>query len=161
MNQEQQREANEEFLAKDRLFAKGVAQGLPQSYFFGNLCMAYIRKEIVAADMFKGKDYFYVDDSVIYVKGFNEKILEVKAFNKKITSLNNNLQQLTSDAKIEEIWENANAYPHESKTSNIKTSEKPSLLARQRNSIKKLSIILNFTTVRRVRFRLSMPPTET
>ncbi len=128
MNQEQQREANEEFLAKDRLFAKGVAQGLPQSYFFGNLCMAYIRKEIVAADMFKGKDYFYVDDSVIYVKGFNEKILEVKAFNKKITSLNNNLQQLTSDAKIEEIWENANAYPHESKTSNIKTSEKPSLL---------------------------------
>lgn len=42
----------------------GVPQGLPQAYFFGNICMLIISKEI--KKVFKGDAYYYVDDSVIY-----------------------------------------------------------------------------------------------
>ena len=46
----------------------GIPQGLPQSYFFGNLCMIEVKKVLMKEDIFKGDAYFYVDDSVIYVK---------------------------------------------------------------------------------------------
>lgn len=63
--------------------AKGVAQGLPQSYFFGNLCMTDIRRLLASENFFCGEDYFYVDDSVIYIGdkfkngGFEKKIEEL------------------------------------------------------------------------------------
>lgn len=45
-------------------WTKGIAQGLPQSYFFGNICMTKIA-EIFEAE-FRGKSVYYVDDSYIY-----------------------------------------------------------------------------------------------
>lgn len=47
----------------------GIAQGLPQSYLFGNICMIEIYNRIREIDDFKNGDFlFYVDDSVIYVE---------------------------------------------------------------------------------------------
>ena len=86
------------------LFAKGVAQGLPQSYFFGNLCMTDIRRKIMADDMFQGKDYFYVDDSVIYVKGSDKNDFNKASFDKKIEKLNKDLVGLTSIEELEKHW---------------------------------------------------------
>lgn len=68
----------------------GIPQGLPQSYFFGNLCMIEVKNILMHDKAFRGDAYFYVDDSVIYIKSklnsndFKEKIqyvnetLEVK-----------------------------------------------------------------------------------
>lgn len=86
------------------LFAKGVAQGLPQSYFFGNLCMTDVRRKIMAENMFQGKDYFYVDDSVIYVKGFDKKDFNKADFDEKIKNLNEDLGELTSIDELEKRW---------------------------------------------------------
>lgn len=63
----------------------GIPQGLPQSYFFGNLCMIEVKKLLMDASLFKGDAYFYVDDSVIYVQAefkeqdFQNKINELNA----------------------------------------------------------------------------------
>ena len=61
----------------------GIAQGLPQSYFFGNLCMVEIKHLLMKDDYFNGDAYFYVDDSVIYLQAnlnnaeFKEKIVRL------------------------------------------------------------------------------------
>lgn len=89
----------------DTFFAKGIAQGLPQSYFFGNLCMTDVRRAIMVDNMFKGKDYFYVDDSVIYVRSSEENIKN--KFNNKIEALNAELKELTSLKKLQDYWETA------------------------------------------------------
>lgn len=74
-----------EFLKSTKLrLAKGVAQGLPQSYFFGNICMTDIRRIIATESKFNGLDYFYVDDSVIYVG----KDFDTANFKKDIEDLN-------------------------------------------------------------------------
>ncbi|MDR3268535.1 MAG: hypothetical protein LBT83_05665 [Tannerella sp.] len=57
------------FLAEK--YAKGIVQGLPQSYFFGNLCMVEIAKFI--EDIFDGDACYYVDDSVIYTNEEEDK----------------------------------------------------------------------------------------
>lgn len=62
----------------------GIAQGLPQSYFFGNLCMIDIKKKMMMEECFSGEAYFYVDDSVIYVQAE----LKPEEFSKRITKLN-------------------------------------------------------------------------
>lgn len=67
----------------------GVTQGLPQSYFFGNLCMVEVKKHLMKEGLFKGDAYFYVDDSVIYIQS---KLTE-KEFSDKITKLNNGLKE--------------------------------------------------------------------
>lgn len=48
----------------------GIPQGLPQSYFFGNLCMIEIYEKLKRSipEISSGDAYFYVDDSVIYVE---------------------------------------------------------------------------------------------
>ena len=46
----------------------GIPQGLPQSYFFGNLCMIEVKRLLMQDKTFKGDAYFYVDDSVIYIQ---------------------------------------------------------------------------------------------
>ena len=65
--------------AKERYYGKGnsndvytvgIAQGLPQSYFFGNICMIEISS--IFDDFFKGKSVYYVDDSYIYTNEINE-----------------------------------------------------------------------------------------
>lgn len=65
----------------------GIPQGLPQSYFFGNLCMIEVKKRLMKDDFFKGDAYFYVDDSVIYI----QSSLESDSFKSKISALNNEM----------------------------------------------------------------------
>ena len=50
----------------------GIAQGLPQGYFFGNICMSLIAS--FGNKLLKGESFFYVDDSVIFT---NEKVTQV------------------------------------------------------------------------------------
>lgn len=67
----------------------GVPQGLPQSYFFGNLCMVEVKKHLMKEELFKGDAYFYVDDSVIYI----QSRLKESDFTDRITKLNNRLKE--------------------------------------------------------------------
>ena len=64
---------------------RGIPQGLPQSYFFGNLCMIEVYGKLKKLETFKNEDsYFYVDDSVIYI----EQPLNEKLFNETISEIN-------------------------------------------------------------------------
>ncbi len=61
---------------------RGLPQGLPQSYFFGNLCMTEIVKLIMDKKCFPGDGYFYVDDSVIFVEpALDSMDLRIKRLN--------------------------------------------------------------------------------
>ena len=71
----------------------GIPQGLPQSYFFGNLCMLAVRKEMMRKEIFEGDAYFYVDDSVIYIKSELGK----SEFKERIKQLNDSLDDLFKD----------------------------------------------------------------
>lgn len=71
----------------------GIPQGLPQSYFFGNLCMIEIKRLLMEDEYFKGDSYFYVDDSVIYIQAK----LDEKSFKDKIVKLNKEI-----DVKFEQ-----------------------------------------------------------
>lgn len=71
----------------------GIPQGLPQSYFFGNLCMIEVKRLLMKKDNFEGDAYFYVDDSVIYI----QTKLDDALFKKKIENLNNDLEQWCED----------------------------------------------------------------
>lgn len=52
---------------------RGIAQGLPQSYFFGNLCMIQVAEMMHTLPKLKDSEaYFYVDDSVVFAKGIQE-----------------------------------------------------------------------------------------
>ena len=73
---------NIELKSQDIYYNRGIAQGLPQSYFFGNLAMVEIAR--LNAQTFTGDSYYYVDDSVIYTNGLNNEV-----FTKKIQDLNN------------------------------------------------------------------------
>lgn len=66
----------------------GIPQGLPQSYFFGNLCMIEIKRILMQDKTFKGDAYFYVDDSVIYIQAK----LDEEKFKEKIRNLNDSLK---------------------------------------------------------------------
>lgn len=67
----------------------GIPQGLPQSYFFGNLCMIEVKRLLMKEDSFEGDAYFYVDDSVIYI----QMKLDDDTFKKKISHLNTSLEE--------------------------------------------------------------------
>ena len=66
----------------------GIPQGLPQSYFFGNLCMIEVKRILMQDNIFKGDAYFYVDDSVIYI----QSELDKDQFKNKIHTLNDILK---------------------------------------------------------------------
>lgn len=72
-------------------YTKGIAQGLPQSYFFGNICMIQIAK--VFDDVFKGKSVYYVDDSYIYT---NEEISDETHFEEQLNKVNFRIAEMTS-----------------------------------------------------------------
>lgn len=57
---------------KKCMYAKGLPQGLPHSYFMANLFMLIIRE--VYSEIFKGRMLFYVDDSVIFTNGENNEL---------------------------------------------------------------------------------------
>ena len=65
----------------------GIPQGLPQSYFLGNLCMMELKNMIAKDDCFPGDAYFYVDDSVIYV----DQKIDQASFTKRLGALNENV----------------------------------------------------------------------
>jgi len=73
----------------------GIPQGLPQSYFFGNLCMIEVKRLLMKDEYFNGDAYFYVDDSVIYIQA----ILDEESFKKKINNLNTELKIRFNDAE--------------------------------------------------------------
>lgn len=73
----------------------GIPQGLPQSYLFGNLCMIEIKKILGQDSIFSGDAYFYVDDSVIYVK----TELEDETFKNEIKKLNESLSTWNTDER--------------------------------------------------------------
>lgn len=60
----------EELCHLDENFVRGIPQGLPQSYFFGNICMIPIAD--IFQKKFQGISYFYVDDSVIFTNDVKE-----------------------------------------------------------------------------------------
>lgn len=64
-------------------YVRGIPQGLPQSYFLGNIYMLIIY-EILKKD-FPGVAYFYVDDSVIFTNEISE---EGDAFTEKLKHIN-------------------------------------------------------------------------
>lgn len=68
-------------------FVRGIPQGLPQSYFFGNICMIPISE--IFQENFKGVSYFYVDDSVI----FTNDILE-DSFGEQLNNINDEIEKL-------------------------------------------------------------------
>ena len=73
----------------------GIPQGLPQSYFFGNLCMIEVKRLLMKKELFNGDAYFYVDDSVIYI----QTKLNDDTFKKKIGQLNKSLYEWCGDAE--------------------------------------------------------------
>lgn len=70
-------------------FTKGIPQGLPQSYFMGNIAMIPIAKEFTS--QFTGVSLFYVDDSVIFTNDVDEQ-----NFEKDIEKLNSRWEKIFS-----------------------------------------------------------------
>lgn len=75
----------------DLIFAKGIPQGLPHSYFFANLFMVLISEKYNS--VFPGEMFFYVDDSVIFTNGKNGKISE-EIFQESINELNESFKDI-------------------------------------------------------------------
>lgn len=75
-------------------FSKGIPQGLPQSYFMGNIAMIPIAKEF--NEQFPGVSLFYVDDSVI----FTNELCEDK-FVQSLESLNHRLEKVFKSERLE------------------------------------------------------------
>ncbi len=66
-------------------FCRGIPQGLPQSYFFGNLYM--IRVSEIVDKHIPGDSYYYVDDSVVFSNKLD------KEFNQVIDEMNEDLKE--------------------------------------------------------------------
>lgn len=79
-------------------FNRGLPQGLPQAYFFSNLCMIEVKKAIMSTRDFKDSiSFFYVDDSVIYIG---------TEFNKDNVSFPNAIKEINK--KVKEVIESVN-----------------------------------------------------
>lgn len=75
----------------DISYTRGIAQGLPQSYFFGNICM--IKISDIFDKKYSGKSVYYVDDSYIYT---NKKIEGNNDFTKQLENVNKQIKKITS-----------------------------------------------------------------
>lgn len=73
--------------SKQISFGLGIPQGLPQSYFLGNICMIEISK--IFEKYFHGKSLYYVDDSVI----FSNDIKDSKDFREKLKNINEDIHK--------------------------------------------------------------------
>lgn len=71
-------------------YTKGIAQGLPQSYFFGNMTMIQISK--IFESKYKGKSVYYVDDSYIYT---NEASEDDTQFIEQLTQINEEIKKVS------------------------------------------------------------------
>lgn len=93
-----------QFIPTDVYYTKGIQQGLPQGYYFGNICMIELAKLI--SKVFEGDALYYVDDSVIYTndnEGFDEHI---KLLNDQINRIK--WSSCQDDDFLEEIKEAQN-----------------------------------------------------
>ena len=84
-----------EFSCANQYMNYGIPQGLPQSYFFGNLCMIEVKRLLMQDKTFKGDAYFYVDDSVIYI----QSELDENQFKERVEALNDGLKEVCKKAK--------------------------------------------------------------
>jgi len=85
-----------ENIVKSKLFfSVGIPQGLPQSYFFANLCMIDIAK--LFDQTFNGDSYFYVDDSVIYANDIDGQDRLINIFPNMLTNINIELRERYSN----------------------------------------------------------------
>lgn len=80
------------FKEKSDKFVRGIPQGLPQSYFLGNIYMISIAE--IFRKKFTGVSYFYVDDSVIFTNDVREDNFkeQLKELNKQIADEANNFE---------------------------------------------------------------------
>lgn len=76
-------------------WACGIPQGLPQSYFFGNISMIEVKDIMMSKELFDGDAYFYVDDSVIYTA----TALNEGEFKTRINNLNIQLEDYCKNKK--------------------------------------------------------------
>lgn len=65
----------------------GIAQGLPQSFFFGNICMIQIAN--IIEKVFQGKAIYYVDDSYVYT---NCNLSTEELFKHKLEEINEEIR---------------------------------------------------------------------
>ncbi len=68
---------------------RGIAQGLPQSYFFGNICM--IKVSDIFEKKYPGKAVYYVDDSYIYT---NVIIADKEDLKSQLEDVNRELKKM-------------------------------------------------------------------
>lgn len=76
----------------EEYYTKGIAQGLPQSYFFGNICMIKISE--IFNRVFVGKSVYYVDDSYIYT---NVEVGKNKEFIEELKNVNIKIKDMSSE----------------------------------------------------------------
>lgn len=72
-------------------FTIGIPQGLPHTYFLGNLCMIEIQK--IYEQHIPGEMLFYVDDSVV----FTNAIKDYEDFDNKIEQINRSIDKWQKD----------------------------------------------------------------
>ncbi len=85
-------DSNEIDFLNGEVWTKGIPQGLPHAYFFGNICMvkvAEIFQKVIAGE--DGKAFYYVDDSVIYTNNLEN----VNELAEKINDVNKQLEDLS------------------------------------------------------------------
>lgn len=70
----------------DSYINRGIAQGLPQSYFFGNICMISVAN--VIKQELEGEAFYYVDDSIV----FTNRIKDQNEFNQIMNRLNKQMK---------------------------------------------------------------------
>lgn len=91
-----------EHIPQGSAFVRGIPQGLPQAYFFGNIAMILVAA--IFDNLFKGVSYYYVDDSVIFCnhpgKDFS---LVVDQINLKLAELSQ-MEQFDSRILPESGW---------------------------------------------------------
>ena len=71
-------------------FAMGLPQGLPHTYFMANIFMLIVKD--IYSEIFNGKMLFYVDDSVIFTNGKDNK-MSIDDFEEFVTRINNEIEK--------------------------------------------------------------------
>lgn len=66
-------------------YTKGILQGLPQGYFFGNICMIELSRCITKS--FDGDAVYYVDDSVIFTNYHENLQTKIEELNTSISGI--------------------------------------------------------------------------
>lgn len=106
----------------EKYYSRGIPQGLPQSYFFGNICMIEIAKCI--EKYYIGDAYYYVDDSVVYTNTGLDKIKEINNAIKKINWRGSSKEELCIDKQCSESYDKLQ-YSIEIHPSGVKSSITP------------------------------------